>query len=54
MATKVTSGNNVVEYAYDHKGRKTEVYLNSETPYVSYAYSDVSGGKGGSQSLRPA
>ena len=45
MATKVTSGNNVVEYAYDHKGRKTEVYLNSETPYVSYAYSDVSGGK---------
>ncbi len=37
--TKLTSGNNTVEYVYDSKKRKTGVTLNG-TKYVMYAYAD--------------
>ncbi len=38
--TELKSGNNVVRYEYDHKRRKTAVYLNDKNnAYVTYSYS---------------
>ena len=41
-ATEIRSGNNVVTYEYDHKGRITKVGLNG-TDYLETKYSDGSG-----------
>jgi len=38
--TEVRSGNNVVNYEYDYKGRMTKVGLNGEENYQSIAYTD--------------
>ena len=39
-ATEIRSGNNVVTYEYDHKGRITKVGLNGTENYVTYQYGD--------------
>jgi len=36
LPTKVTSGNNVVDYTYDYKGRVTKVVVNGEETTCSY------------------
>ncbi len=40
VVTKHTSSNNTVMYKYDHKLRKTAVYLNSDEPYVEFNYTE--------------
>lgn len=40
--TKLVSGNNTVTYSYDWKRRVKEIFLNDETPYESYSYSEGS------------
>ncbi len=39
--TQVKSGNNVVNYSYDYKRRKTAVKLNGTKEYVKYEYTDI-------------
>lgn len=39
-ATEIRSGNNVVTYEYDHKGRITKVGLNGNAGYQSISYTD--------------
>ncbi len=45
VVTKHTSSNNTVMYKYDHKLRKTAVYLNSDEPYVEFNYTEDSAAK---------
>ena len=39
LLTELRSGNNVVNYSYDHKRRVTAVQLNNQENYVEYSYS---------------
>ncbi|MCI8596730.1 MAG: RHS repeat-associated core domain-containing protein [Clostridia bacterium] len=39
--TQIKSGNNVAQYTYDYKRRKTSVNLNDTKDYVKYKYEDV-------------
>ena len=45
LPTKVTSGNNVVDYTYDHKGRVTKVAVNGEETTYAYLENTTLNGK---------